>query len=93
MILLQILGLIILFVVVFFLATLVSVVFRFWGLIRQIFGKKGGKSDRTTHSSGQQTNTRSEYYSDHTTYGSSGTSQRKKIIPKDEGEYVDFEEV
>lgn len=91
--LLQLLGAIILFIVAFVLLTILSVVFRFWGLIRKLLGLKGRSSVHGSRSSSrQQTSNYSDTYTK-TTHAPSDAPQRKKIIPKDEGEYVDFEEM
>ncbi len=91
--LLQLLGAIIHFIVAFVFFTVMSVVFRFWGLIKKLLGLKGRSSVHGSRSSSrQQTNHYSDTYTK-TTHAPSDAPQRKKIIPEDEGEYVDFEEV
>lgn len=99
MILLKFVGIIILFFVIFFLVTILSVVFRFWGFFHQLSGK------------GQQQQNNQGWYNPNQQNGSQGTSgntnqssssrqtvsgspkPRNSEIDKNEGEYVDFEEI
>lgn len=116
MILLKFFGIIILFFVVFFLVILASVIFRFWGIIRQFMGKgkpssngfggfyqqggfsqggfgqggfnqqAGGFGQQQRQSAGQNTQNVKPTIS-------GKVKPRNSEIDKNEGEYVDFEEI
>lgn len=72
------------------LSKIVSLVF---GFKRRIQGKNSGQ--RTTYSSqNYQSNPHQEETTDsYSTQGDTPVRQRKKIFDKDEGEYVEFEEI
>lgn len=72
------------------LSKIVSLVF---GFKRRMQGKNSGQ--RTTYSSqNYQSNPRQEETTDsYSTQGDVPVRQRKKIFDKDEGEYVEFEEI
>ncbi|NDW12276.1 DUF4834 family protein [Bacteroides sp. 214] len=55
-------------------------------VLRAIFGRRGNRSNPTT-------NTTSQNYQRTSQENQSNNSQGKKIFDKNEGEYVDFEEV
>lgn len=86
MILLKFFGIIILFFVVFFLVILASVIFRFWGIIRQFMGK--GKPSSNGFGGFYQQNTQNVKPTI-----SGKVKPRNSEIDKNEGEYVDFEEI
>lgn len=115
MILLKFFGIIILFFVVFFLVILASVIFRFWGIIRQFMGKgkpssngfggfyqQGGFSQGGFGQGGfnQQAGgfNQQRQQSQQSTQNAKPTisgkvKPRNSEIDKNEGEYVDFEEI
>ena len=81
---------IILVVLVIGLLILSKVVSLVFGFKRRMQGKNSGQ--RTTYSS--QSNPRQEETTDsYSTQGDVPVRQRKKIFDKDEGEYVEFEEI
>ena len=84
---------IILVVLVIGLLILSKVVSLVFGFKRRMQGKNSGQ--RTTYSSqNSQSNPRQEETTDsYSTQGDVPVRQRKKIFDKDEGEYVEFEEI
>ena len=84
---------IILVVLVIGLLILSKVVSLVFGFKRRMQGKNSGQ--RTTYSSQDyQSNPRQEETTDsYSTQGDVPVRQRKKIFDKDEGEYVEFEEI
>ena len=105
MILIKFFGIIILFVVIFVLMMILSVVFRFWGFFRQLTGNTNGQQQRSQQNQwyGQQSQ-QDEWYKGGN-FSSSGSSvptgesvsgqpkPRNSVIDKNEGDYVDFEEL
>ncbi|MBS1437212.1 MAG: DUF4834 family protein [Bacteroides sp.] len=84
---------IILVVLVIGLLILSKVVSLVFGFKRRMQGKNSGQ--RTTYSSQnyQSGNRQEETFDSYSTQGDVPVRQRKKIFDKDEGEYVEFEEI
>lgn len=99
MIILKFFGMLILIAVIFILMIALSAAFSFWNIFRQITGK-GNKQPF-----GQQNNSQNQWYNNsgqqnsqqHTSSTQSTVSGKPKprnsVIDKNEGEYVDFEEI
>lgn len=77
---------IILFFVLFVLVTVGVLIFRFWNVIRMVFG---GQQSAGTYARREQQSTTG---TDRTSVGGE-PQQRTSPFDKNEGEYVDFEEI
>lgn len=103
MIFLQFIFIIFVVILLFALFTVVGIVIRFWGVIRQLIGFAKPPQRRQQNPFGQsgpfggqqrsRTSTEGQRTSSRSQSSYSSSSQQKKIFSADEGEYVDFEEL
>jgi hypothetical protein len=76
-----------------FVFLLFAVIF-IYSLVRGFFRMFFGWGPKDSSASGQRSYTTSNQKEDsNRTSSTSGTTSKKKVIDKDEGEYIDFEEV
>lgn len=87
---LGILFLIILVILLIGLAILSKVVGMIFGFKRRM--QRNGSAQRTTYSSGSS-QPQEDSFDAHSNEGNTSVRRRKKIFDKEEGEYVDFEEI
>lgn len=88
--LLGILFLIILVILLIGLAILSKVIGMVFGFKRRM--QRNGSSQRTTYSSGSN-QPQEDSFDSYSNEGNTSAHRRKKIFDKEEGEYVDFEEI
>lgn len=64
-------------------------------IVRSVFGlgRKMTNQTRTSNKTNSQETTNSDNFHNHHANPSKYTQERKKIFDKDEGEYIDFEEI
>ena len=81
------------FLIVMFFFFLLLVFLLGFSVLRTFKNMLFGSSDSKSNAKRRHSNVRSESRQSNTANNRGGTTHRKKIIAKDEGEYVDFEEV
>lgn len=99
MIILKFFGMLILIAVIFILMIALSAAFSFWNIFRQItgkgnkqpFGQQNNSQNQWYNNSGQQNSQQNTSSTQSTVSGK--PKPRNSVIDKNEGEYVDFEEI
>lgn len=99
MIILKFFGMLILVAVIFILMIALSAAFSFWNIFRQItgkgnkqpFGQQNNSQNQWYNNSGQQNAQQNTSSTQSTVSGK--PKPRNSVIDKNEGEYVDFEEI